>query len=105
MPEFCSCGAQLPPDAVFCHKCGKPQRDIVAVEPEPQVAPPIPAILVPVEPPQVNFRNPDALKTALIGALLPSCFFFLPLVNWVAAGYFAVFFYRRHPRQSVNIIS
>ena len=33
MPEFCSCGAQLPPDALFCHKCGKPQRDIV--EPDP----------------------------------------------------------------------
>ena len=25
--EFCTCGAQLPPDARFCHKCGKPQYD------------------------------------------------------------------------------
>ena len=34
MPEFCSCGSELPPDALFCHKCGKPQRELqeVAVE-------------------------------------------------------------------------
>jgi len=36
MSEFCSCGAQLPPDALFCHKCGKPQRELVAPEPEVQ---------------------------------------------------------------------
>ena len=33
MADFCTCGAELPPDALFCHKCGKPQREIV--EPEP----------------------------------------------------------------------
>ena len=27
VPEYCTCGAQLPPDARFCHKCGKPQYD------------------------------------------------------------------------------
>ena len=26
VPEFCTCGARLPEDARFCHKCGKPQR-------------------------------------------------------------------------------
>ena len=35
MPEFCTCGAELPPDSRFCHKCGKPQREEIAVE-EPQ---------------------------------------------------------------------
>ncbi len=42
MPDFCTCGAQLPPDALFCHKCGKPQREIapVAAEaPAPELSP------------------------------------------------------------------
>ena len=34
MPDFCTCGAQLPPDSLFCHKCGKPQRDVIEPEPE-----------------------------------------------------------------------
>ena len=40
VPEFCTCGAQLPPDARFCHKCGKPQYDYPGVE-EPEPAPPL----------------------------------------------------------------
>ena len=32
MPEFCTCGAELPPDARFCHRCGKPQREETALE-------------------------------------------------------------------------
>ena len=41
VPEFCTCGAQLPPDARFCHKCGKPQYDYPVVEEaEPEPAPP-----------------------------------------------------------------
>ena len=41
MPDSCTCGAQLPPDALFCHKCGKPQRDLVTPDdpPEPVSAP------------------------------------------------------------------
>ena len=27
MPDRCTCGAVLPEDALFCHKCGKPQRE------------------------------------------------------------------------------
>ena len=42
MPETCTCGAQLPPDSLFCHKCGKPQREIA----EPEVLTPV--ILAPV---------------------------------------------------------
>ena len=42
MSEFCTCGAELPPDALFCHKCGKPQREISAhVEEEPAVSVPV----------------------------------------------------------------
>ena len=32
MPDFCTCGAELPPDARFCHRCGKPQREEVIPE-------------------------------------------------------------------------
>ena len=32
MPEFCTCGTKLVPDSLFCHKCGKAQREILAPE-------------------------------------------------------------------------
>jgi hypothetical protein len=105
MPEFCTCGAQLPPDAVFCHKCGKPQREIAA--PEPEILPPPPPRLEPeapkIEAPAVNFRNREAMKVALLSATLATVFFFVPYVNWLVGGYFAVFFYRRRTRRTVNI--
>jgi hypothetical protein len=107
MPETCTCGSQLPPDAVFCHKCGKPQREIAAVESEAPAPPPLPlpapVVPAPVGSAPVNFRNMDALKTALMAAVLATFLLFLPYLNWLAAGYFAVFFYRRRTRQSVNI--
>ena len=106
MAEFCTCGAQLPPDALFCHKCGKPQREIGAVEPEIIVPPPMPTPVIEapkVEPATVNFRNPEVLKVAVLSALLSTFLFFLPYLNWIAAGYFAVFFYRRRTRRTVNI--
>ncbi|HXS93547.1 MAG TPA: zinc ribbon domain-containing protein [Candidatus Limnocylindrales bacterium] len=98
MNEICSCGTQLVPDALFCHKCGKAQRDIAAVEPEP-VTPP--AQFVPPETPHParvappSFRNPVALKIALMLAFGATVLMFLPLLNWLAAGFFAAFFYRR----------
>ncbi len=109
MPETCTCGSQLPPDAVFCHKCGKPQREIVVVESEapapPPLPPPTPVILAPMESAPVNFRNMDAVKTSLMAAVLATFLFFIPYLNWLVAGYFAVFFYRRRTRQAVNIVA
>jgi len=110
MPEKCTCGAQLPPDALFCHKCGKPQRQIG----EPEIMPPVnfPAVTVTpspaVTPPRlamaVGFRNPVALQTALIvGAGAMVLMSLLPVVNWLAAGFLAVFFYRRKTHNSLNI--
>jgi hypothetical protein len=110
MPEICTCGAQLPPDAVFCHKCGKPQREILEVEtealaPPPPTPPPFPAMGMPREFGPVTFRNIEVLKTSLMAAVLATFLLFLPYVNWFAAGYFAVFFYRRRTRQPVDIIA
>ena len=106
MPDFCTCGAQLPPDALFCHKCGKPQREIAAVEPEPQPVPtylPLPDFHPP-EPPPVSFRNPVALRIGLllaVGATVLTSF--LPFLNWLAAGFFAVVFYRRKTGSLLNV--
>jgi hypothetical protein len=110
MPETCTCGAQLPPDSLFCHKCGKPQREIVAPEqPAPVNLPAVKVVPPPVFTPArlsmpVSFRNPVALQTALfVGAGAMVLMSLLPLVNWLAAGFFAVFFYRRKTHNSLNV--
>lgn len=109
MPEICSCGAQLPPDALFCHKCGKPQREFGPVEPEARpietaeiVRPPI--IPIPREAPPLSFRNPIALRIAALVAVGATFLSFLPYLNWLAAGYFAVFFYRRRTGSVLNVL-
>ncbi len=53
----------------------------------------------------VSFRNMEVVKTALMAAVLATFLLFLPYVNWFAAGYFAVFFYRRKTHQPVDIIA
>ena len=103
MPDYCSCGAELPADAVFCHKCGKPQRAIGAVEPEVASVPALPAAPVQIEPSPLNFNNPVALRIAILVALGATFLSFLPYLNWLAAGYFAVWFYRRRTGYRLNI--
>jgi hypothetical protein len=110
MPESCTCGAQLPPDALFCHKCGKPQRELV--EPEvhtPEHAefalPPAPNQLVPEALP-MNFRNPVAMRIAFTAAIMAALLSWVPFLNvvlWLGAGYFAVFFYRRRTGHLLNL--
>jgi hypothetical protein len=73
VPERCTCGAQLPDDALFCHKCGKPQRDLI--EPEPVVEsvveapPPIP-VSAPTPLPNIGFRNGQVVRIALLAGFL-----------------------------------
>jgi hypothetical protein len=125
MPETCTCGAQLPPDSLFCHKCGKPQREVLTPEtlatafsapvagaataafatapvtgaPAPPFATAPPRFAMPV-----SFRNPVALRIALlVGVAAMFLSNLLPLVNWLAAGFFAVFFYRRKTRNLLNV--
>lgn len=109
MPEFCTCGAQLPPDALFCHKCGKPQRDIPVPEnqmppppPPPEAAPP-PAPRIEALP--LTFHNPIAVRIGLTVALSATILSLtvLPLVSWPAAGFFAVVLYRRRTGITVNV--
>ncbi|MGA2725301.1 MAG: zinc ribbon domain-containing protein [Bryobacteraceae bacterium] len=110
MPEFCTCGAQLPPDALFCHKCGKPQRELVAPEihiPEhAEFAPPPAPVPVALEALPMNFRNPVAMRIAFTAAILGALLSWVPVLNvvlWLGAGYFAVFFYRRRTGHLLNL--
>jgi hypothetical protein len=108
MPEYCSCGAQLPEDALFCHKCGKPQRDIVAAEeqPVPVFSTPAPQVAAPrPEPLPLNFHNPIAVRIAMLVALCAAVlgFTFLPILSWLAAGFFATVFYKRRTGSLLNV--
>lgn len=111
MPEVCSCGAQLPPDACFCHKCGKPQRELV-----PELTDePLPEPEVSIEPPPantalpLNFHNPVAVRIGLSMASAAALLSWLPLLNyggllWLfAAGFVSVFLYHRRTGQSLTV--
>lgn len=78
---------QVPPNANF---------DNAAAGAAPPVAPRY-------EPAPMNFRNPVAVRVAALVSVGASALFFLPYVNWLAAGYFAVFFYRRKTGASLNV--
>jgi hypothetical protein len=110
--QYCTCGAKLPDDARFCHKCGKPQYDDViegeehggaqevAIEPAPAPVPP-----PPVQPAGVNFRNPAAVRGGMTVAAVVSLLLSVPLppplnIFWqivllTAAGFLAVYLYHR----------
>ncbi|MBM3776123.1 MAG: zinc ribbon domain-containing protein [Acidobacteria bacterium] len=102
-PEFCTCGARLPPDALFCHKCGKPQRELLEVRaPEPPApGPPAPGPAAPA----LDFRNSIAVRAGLTTgslAILLSLLFpvaIAPLLLLFGAGFLSTVFYRRRTGQ------
>jgi hypothetical protein len=109
MAEYCSCGVQLPPDAVFCHKCGKPQREIITPEIEENTYLQTPVVEIPPPRPQpmpMGFRNPVALRTSLLAAVLATLpGILLPLIGWLAAGFFAVYLYCRRTGFRLDVVS
>ena len=117
MPEFCSCGAQLPEDARFCHKCGKPQReeDVAAEKQQAEEAVIAEVIAAPPPPlPQVHaisLRDRVTLSTALIaaGVALMLSVILGPLglgvLALIAGGFFAVFLYRQRTGQLLTIMN
>ena len=120
MPDVCTCGAVLPPDARFCHKCGKPQRDEpLFIQEEAPIQRPIePPGLPPLsqlELPRIGFHNGLAVRVALLAGVLA---FFCSIITgqlalpqefalvWlVAGGFFAVYLYERRTGQRLSVRS
>jgi len=121
MPDFCTCGAELPPDARFCHRCGKPQREEIAIEaverpPEvvTAVAPALEALPPPGAPQRVNFHNATAVRIGLLMAGVASLLSALPAMAlglgglaiwWLIAGFLSVVVYRRRTGQFLTVDS
>ena len=116
MPDVCTCGAKLPPDARFCHKCGKPQRDEPVFVEEVAPPPPLPVSEVPVPAPaRIGFHNLLAVRVALMAGALGLCLFVLlgqlpglqviAILAPVASGVFAVHLYKRKTGQRLSMAS
>ena len=110
VPEFCTCGAQLPPDALFCHKCGKLQRDEPLPVPDELVPAPIAAVsAAPAGPPEIGFHNSQAVRVAFMVGSLAFLLFSLPFpiglrfLFLLGAGVFSVYLYGRRSGYSVEI--
>lgn len=113
MPEYCTCGAHLPPDARFCHKCGKPQFDYPLPEPEAVPEPVAPAIAKRQGEATIGFRNRTAVHVSLLSTLAAFLLIAFPLPTliavmrlflcFIAAGYFAVYVYKRRTGQTVTV--
>lgn len=106
MPEYCTCGAELAPEARFCHRCGKPQREedraaeaaareVPLPQPQPHVAA------------AIDFRNSLAVRVGLFSALLATLLnlvlvYACPL--WLmAAGFLCVYLYERRTGQELTV--
>jgi hypothetical protein len=114
VPDFCTCGAELPPDARFCHKCGKPQYDYPGLTEEPiaPAPPPLPTAPVPL-PVEISFHNSVAVRIGFLAALTAVLLFMFPLpflflrllLAFIAAGFLAVYAYTRRTGQSLSVRS
>ena len=119
MSGYCTCGAKLPEDARFCHKCGKPQRDEpVFVEealesvPPPALTPPAPQF------PPIGFRNRAAIVAGLVSGFvaivlllvagelgMPEAAILGVVAGLIAAGFLAVFIYQWRTGQKLSMIN
>jgi zinc-ribbon domain len=111
VPLRCTCGATLPDDARFCHKCGKPQREEPLLAEQSAPPPPLPA--APKFPP-IGLGNGLAVRIALLGGAsslaisMLSAQLLAPAVSllWlVVAGFFCVALYRRRTGQKLSMIN
>jgi hypothetical protein len=105
----------LPPDARFCHKCGKPQVELLETELETEpVLPPAPVMAAPAAaavPAEINFHNPIAVRTAMVTGMLATLLSSLPLpppLLWpilalMIAGALAVFLYMKRTGTRLSV--
>jgi hypothetical protein len=112
----CTCGAILPPDARFCHKCGKPQFEEPNLEEAVQDAPApvvVPAAATQTGPADINFRNSVAVRACLMAAALVCLLISIPIppplnIIWqlvlaLAGGFFSVFLYMRRTGEQLSV--
>lgn len=116
MEQRCTCGAVLPEDARFCHKCGKPQfeEDIARIEaqdvppapvPSPSAAPSAGATTS-----RIGFSNIRAVLITMAVAALSLIILYLallllpPLVPVIlcGAGFAAAKFYKKQTLQPLT---
>jgi hypothetical protein len=111
MPATCTCGTRLVEDSLFCHTCGKPQREIEFYQPETTGVepPPLPPVVIePLPVARLDFRNPIAVRVAFTVALVATLLSWIPAIAiplWGGAGYFAVVLYRRSTGALLNVKS
>ena len=117
---YCTCGARLPEDALFCHRCGRPLRELVtpeedeAQQPAP-VEPPPTAVVEPeaAEPP-VSFRNGVAVRVGLLAAAIvqlvttlsaaAGASLLMPVVI-VGGGFYSVVLYARRTGARLSVVN
>lgn len=112
--ERCTCGTVLVEGALFCHKCGKPTRDILPAEPEPpppvaEIPPPLPVRALP----RIGFHNGAAVRIALVAGILSIIFSaltgqvaaFLGPLWLIAGGFWAVYVYRRRTGEKLSTMN
>lgn len=111
--DRCTCGAVPPPDALFCHKCGKPQREDLIPEAQaagsaPVQTPPVPAAM---EPASISLRNAAAVRVAFLAAGIVTVLYTLPLgpvaakllIGCIAGGFLAVYLYSRRTGEILTV--
>lgn len=119
MEGYCTCGAKLADDSLFCHRCGRALRDYLPVEdepePEPEAAPaPVVVEIAPPAEASVSFQSRTAVRCGVIAAALSFLLMFpavmvggngLQLVVTFLGGFYAVFLYRRRTGVEVSVLS
>lgn len=113
MQPRCSCGALLPEDARFCHKCGKPQyeEDIARLRAEESTPAPVAHVVVEAAPSNIGFGNKHAVKITLAVAALSFIILSfaarvapgLALILLFGSGFAAASLYRARTSQAITM--
>jgi hypothetical protein len=116
--QRCTCGAILPEEARFCHKCGKPQyeEDIARLAQEEQPSPPAASSVPPVgasPAPGISFKNSRAVSIS--AAVAAAAFFGSGIAGMVspllwplillASGFFAAGIYKGRSSEPLSGIA
>ena len=117
MIEYCTCGAKLPEDARFCHKCGRPVYETAPDDAQPveEVVPPPAPVAPPPKPPGVSFRNPGAVRAGMLVAAVVCLLQAVPLPSLVqpiwlmvlllGGGFFSVYIFHRRTGAEISVVS